>query len=152
MQVKAHAKFVRISPKKVRLVANLIAGMKPANALLQLQVTNKRSTKVIETLLKSAMANAKNNFNVNPDNMVISQILVNQGPTMRRYRPRAMGRASIIRKRTSHVSLELSDNMISKNESEAGKESGAEKTVDLKQTKTVKKSSTKNANTNEPKA
>ncbi len=109
MDIKAHAKFVRISPRKVRLVTNLVSGMKVPHALVQLQMTSKRSAPVIEKLIRSAMANARHNFKVDPDTLVISEAFVNQGPTMKRWRPRAMGRAAKIRKRTSHISIILSD-------------------------------------------
>ena len=109
MDIKAHAKFVRISPRKVRLVTNLVQGMKVPHALVQLKMTTKRSAPVLEKLIKSAMANARHNFKVDPDNLVISEAIVNMGPTMKRWRPRAMGRAAKIRKRTSHISVTLSD-------------------------------------------
>ncbi len=109
MDIKAHAKFVRISPRKVRLVTGLVKGMTVPHALVQLKMTTKRSAPVVKKLIESAMANARHNFKVDPEALVISEALVNQGPTMKRWRPRAMGRAAKIRKRTSHISITLSD-------------------------------------------
>jgi len=97
-----------MSPRKVRLVANMIKGMKAKQAEQQLLFINKRSTHPLLGLLRSAIANAHNNFDI-PENsdMYVKNIRVNQGPTLKRWQPRAFGRAYTIRKRTSHVLLEL---------------------------------------------
>lgn len=105
MEARAIAKYVRVSPKKVRQVINLIRN-KPVNeALLILRYLPKKAAKLVEKVLKSAIANAENNFNMDVDKLYISKICVDQGPMMKRIRPRAMGRAYLIRKRTSHITV-----------------------------------------------
>ena len=108
MLFKARLKHLRISPRKVRLVAGLIKGLSVKQAEIQLKFSTKRSVGPILKLLNSAVANAKNNGDVSKDNLVISNITVDIGPTLKRWRPRAMGRASSIMKRTSHITLTLS--------------------------------------------
>lgn len=111
MEIKAHAKIVRISPQKVRLTADLVKGLKAGFAIVQLQVLSKRSTTVFIKLIKSAMANARHNFNISePEQLIVKNVYVNDGPTMKRWSPRAMGRACTIRKRTSNITVVLSDN------------------------------------------
>ncbi len=112
MEAKAHARYIRIAPRKVRLVADMIRGKKVEEALNYLHFTNKKASKPIGKLLHSAVANfmnAENAPNLDPEDLIIKSIWVNKGPTMKRYRPRAMGRASIIRKRFCHISIVLSD-------------------------------------------
>lgn len=109
MEVLAKLKYLRISPRKVRLVTNLIKGLDVKEAEHQLQFLPKRAAKPILKLLKSAIANATNNFNLNPDNLFISQIKVDQGPTLIRYIPRARGVANEIRKRSSHITIILKE-------------------------------------------
>jgi large subunit ribosomal protein L22 len=107
MEVKAKLNYLRMSPRKVRLVANLIKGMNTKRALLELGFLPKRSALPVLKLLKSAVANAKHNFQLSGDALYIKSILVNQGTTLKRFTPRAFGRASPIRKRTSHILLTL---------------------------------------------
>lgn len=109
MEAKAHAKFVRIAPRKVQLVVDLIRGKQVGEAIAILRHTPKSASPVVEKLLNSAIANAENNYSMDVNNLVISQAYVNQGPTMKRFRPRAMGRASRINKRTSHITLVVSE-------------------------------------------
>lgn len=105
MEAKAVAKYVRISPKKVRQVIDIVRN-KPINeALLILRYLPKKAAKIVEKVLRSAIANAENNFNMNVDKLYIYRIFVDQGPTLKRIRPRAMGRAYLIRKRTSHITV-----------------------------------------------
>ena len=105
MEARAIAKYVRISPKKVRQVINLIRN-KPVNeALLILRFLPKKAARVVEKVLKSAIANAENNFEMDVDRLYVHRIFVDQGPTLKRIRPRAMGRAFLIRKRTSHITV-----------------------------------------------
>lgn len=108
MEVHAFARFVRIAPRKVRLVVDLIRGVTVTEALIRLQTTEKGSTTVVEKLLKSAMANASHNFKLDPSGLKIGMIRVDEGPMLKRYDSRAFGRAEVIRKRTSHISLTLS--------------------------------------------
>jgi large subunit ribosomal protein L22 len=105
MQAKAVAKYVRISPRKVRQVVNLIRGKKISDAFAILQFTANGSTDDVAKVLKSAVANAGHNYDMNVDDLIITEICVDQGPTLKRIKPRAMGRADQIRKRTSHITV-----------------------------------------------
>lgn len=109
MEAKAHARSVRISARKVKLVIDLIRGKQVGEAIAILRHTPKSASPVVEKLLNSAVANAENNHSMNVNNLVVSEVFVNQGPTMKRFRPRAMGRASRINKRTSHITLVVSE-------------------------------------------
>lgn len=107
MEVKAITKYVRVAPRKVRLVAELVTGKQVDTAAGILKFTNKKSAGILAKTLKSATANAENNNNMDGDSLFIKEITVNEGPTLKRFRPRAMGRASRIRKRTSHITVTL---------------------------------------------
>jgi len=109
MEVKASLKYLRISPRKVRLVANLIKGLPVNEAELQLKAIKKRSSEPILKLLKSAISNAEHNFQLERDNLFIKSLKVNAGPTLKRYMPRARGTAYEIKKRTSHLEMVLSE-------------------------------------------
>ncbi|EDL62472.1 50S ribosomal protein L22 [Bacillus salacetis] len=109
MQAKAVAKTVRIAPRKVRLVVDLIRGKQVGEAVAILNLTPKAASPVVEKVLKSAIANAEHNYDMDVNNLVISDAFVNEGPTMKRFRPRAMGRASQINKRTSHITIVVSE-------------------------------------------
>ena len=116
MEVKAHLNRLRISPRKVRLVAGLVRKMNIDEARKQLEFLNKKPTDLILKLVNSAVANAKNNFDLSEDNLYISEIFVNEGQTMKRWRPRAMGRAARINKRTCCVTVVLSEMIGKKSE------------------------------------
>ena len=103
MEVKAVAKHVRIAPRKVRLVVDLIRGKQVGEAIAILAHTPKAASPVVEKVLKSAIANAEHNFELEPNSLVVSKVFVDEGATLKRFRPRAMGRASKINKRTSQV-------------------------------------------------
>ena len=103
----AKLRHLRISPRKVRLVADLIRGKNVEDALNILQFTNKRSSIPIARILKSAVANADQKGGVDVDRLFVKTITVDGGPTIKRFRPRAMGRATPILKRTSHVFVGL---------------------------------------------
>jgi large subunit ribosomal protein L22 len=103
----AKLRHLRIAPRKVRLVADLIRGKNVEEALAILQFTNKRSSLPIAKLLQSAVANADQKEGVDVDRLFVKTITVDGGPTIKRFRPRAMGRATPILKRTSHVSIAL---------------------------------------------
>ena len=105
MQSKAIAKTVRIAPRKVRLILDLVRGKEVGEAISILKLTNKRSSPVVEKLVKSAVANAEHNYDMDIDNLYISEIFADEGPTMKRFRPRAQGRATKINKRTSHITV-----------------------------------------------
>jgi len=109
MQVSAKLNNLKISPRKVRLVVDVVRGMKVQKALDQLKFINKKSTANISKLLNSAIANAENNFELKKDNLLIKEIRVDEGMTMKRSMPRARGRATVIRKRVSHVMITLSE-------------------------------------------
>lgn len=110
----AKLKTIRIAPRKVRLVADLIRGKKVSDARDILAFTSKGCSPIVGKLLESAVANAEDvasqkRERIDPDEMIISTILVNEGPTIHRFRPAARGRATRIRKRTCHIELEISD-------------------------------------------
>ena len=109
MEAKAVAKTIRIAPRKVRLVLDLIRGKSAGEAIAILKLKNKASSPVVEKLLMSALANAENNYNMNVDGLIIKEAYANEGPTLKRFRPRAQGRASAINKRTSHITIVVAD-------------------------------------------
>jgi large subunit ribosomal protein L22 len=109
MQAKAVARTVRIAPRKARLVVDLIRGKQIGEAIAILNLTPKASSPIVEKVLKSAIANAEHNYEMDTNSLVISQAFVDEGPTLKRFRPRAMGRASAINKRTSHITIVLSE-------------------------------------------
>jgi len=109
MEVNAKLKFVRIAPRKAQLVADLIRGKRSEEALNILTFTKKASAKIIIKLLKSAIANATQKKNIDVDRLYIKKITVDQGPTMKRFPPRALGRATTIRKRASHITIVLDE-------------------------------------------
>ena len=103
----AIARYVRISSRKVKIVIDLIRGKSVKEAEAILRYTPKAATEPVLKLLKSAVANAENNLELNRDDLYVAEVYANQGPTLMRYRPRAHGRASRIRKRTSHITIVL---------------------------------------------
>ncbi len=108
MEARATARFIRVAPRKARLVADHIRGMRAGEAQGFLTHSPKRAAESIEKLLRSALANLMNQDdarNIDVNEAVIKEIRVDDGPTMRRWRPRAMGRATRIRKRTSHMTV-----------------------------------------------
>ena len=107
MKITAKLNHLRMSPKKIRLVANLVRGMDAKEAEVQLKFLTKKGAEPILKLLNSGVANAQHDFNIEKDNLFISEIQVNEGPTLKRWRARAMGRAAPIMKRTSHINLVL---------------------------------------------
>ncbi|UII56079.1 50S ribosomal protein L22 [Cytobacillus spongiae] len=109
MQSKAVARTVRIAPRKVRLVVDLIRGKQVGEAVAILNLTPKAASPVVEKVLKSAIANAEHNYEMDINNLVVTQAFVDEGPTLKRFRPRAMGRASQINKRTSHITIVVSE-------------------------------------------
>ena len=109
MQAKAVANTVRIAPRKARLVVDLIRGKQVGEAVAILNLTPKAASPIVEKVLKSALANAEHNYEMDVNNLVVAQAFVDEGPTLKRFRPRAMGRASQINKRTSHITIVLSE-------------------------------------------
>ena len=105
--VKAKARYVRIAPRKARLIADQVRGMHIESARALLQFSPRGAAHPIQKLINSAAANAENNHDLIGDEMRVSSITVDEGPTLRRFRPRAMGRATPINKRTSHIAVAL---------------------------------------------
>ena len=109
MEAKAVAKYVRIAPRKVRVVMDLIRGKNVAEAFAILKFTPKAGADVIEKVLRSAVANAENNFDMDVDKLYVSACFVDQGPTLKRIHPRSRGQAFKILKRTSHITVAVDE-------------------------------------------
>ena len=105
--VKAQGKYIRQSPYKMRLVLNLIRGLQVQDALNVLTFTKRKASVEIKQVLESAIANAEANYNLNASELFVSKAIADEGPTLKRFRPRARGRAGRINKRTSHLLIEL---------------------------------------------
>jgi large subunit ribosomal protein L22 len=106
-RARATVKNVRISSRKVKIVIDLIRGKKAEDALAILEFTPKAASPVVKKLLESAIANAENNLNLNRDELYVAEVYANQGPTYKRYWARSHGRADVILKRTSHITVVL---------------------------------------------
>jgi len=109
VETKASAKYIRISPRKARLVVDLIRGRDVADAQQILDYSPKAAARVVGKILNSAIANAEHNNKLDPDELYVCRAYVDEGPTLKRFRPRAMGRATRINKRTSHITLVLDE-------------------------------------------
>lgn len=105
MEAKAIARHIRIAPRKVRIVVDLIRGKNVGEAFSILKFTPKVASPVVDKVLRSAIANAEHNFDMNVDKLYISEVFVDQGPTMKRIHPRSRGQAFKILKRSSHVTV-----------------------------------------------
>ncbi|MDR2670719.1 MAG: 50S ribosomal protein L22 [Oscillospiraceae bacterium] len=105
MEARAHLRYLRISPRKVQIVGELIRGKDAKTAQAILKHTPKAASEPLLKVLRSACANAENNFEMDTDNLVVSEVLVGPGPTLKRISPRAQGRAFRILKRTSHITV-----------------------------------------------
>lgn len=105
MEAKAKARYVRVSPRKARRAIDLIRGMPVTEARRVLGLSNLGATTPVRKVLDSAVANAENNGGAVPENLVVARAFVDEGPTLRRWRPRALGRATRVRKRTSHITV-----------------------------------------------
>jgi len=108
-EITAKLRHLRIAPRKVRLVADLIRGKMALQSLAVLRHTTKKAARPMAKLLQSAIVNAKNNFQLDEDNLYISKLFVDEGPKLKRWRPRAMGRAYPIQKKTSHITICLKE-------------------------------------------
>ena len=104
---RAVAKYVRVSPRKVQIVIDLIRGKQVDDALAILMYTPKSAAPVVEKLLNSAIANAENNLEMSRENLYVAEVYANQGPTLKRYWARSHGRADLIKKHTSHITIVL---------------------------------------------
>ena len=109
MEAKAVAKYIRISPRKARLVADMIRGKSVTQAVSTVRFCNKKAAGLIEKVLLSAVANAKQVTGSEEEVLTVKSIFVDEGPTLKRFLPRAMGRATRIRKRTSHITVVVDD-------------------------------------------
>jgi large subunit ribosomal protein L22 len=109
MEVKAVTRYVRMAPRKARLVTELIKGKPVEEALTILRFVPKKAARLVDKTLRSAVANAEQNPNIDVDTLYIKRIFVDEGPTMKRWRARAMGRATKIIKRTSHITVILDE-------------------------------------------
>lgn len=107
IRIQVILRDIRIAPRKVRLVAGIIRGMDALAAVDQLSFLRKKSAEAIKKLLLSAVANAKNVYKIEKENLKIDQVLVNKGSTLKRWQPKAMGRATPIHKKCSHVTIVL---------------------------------------------
>lgn len=107
MEVKAKARFIRMSPRKVRLVVDAVRGLSVPHALTQLRFINKAAALPVRKVIESAAANAEHNFSLKRADLTVKEISVDGGPIFKRWRPRAMGRSAPIRKRTSHINVTL---------------------------------------------
>ena len=108
VQTKAQLNFLRMTPQKVRLVAGLVRGLEVSRALEQLQFSSKQAALPVKKLIESAIANAKHNHNIKEETLKIETIFVNEGSVLKRWMPRAMGRATPLRKKSSHITVILS--------------------------------------------
>lgn len=109
MEIKAAARFVRISPRKARLIMGQVRGKRVEEALNMLSFASQRGAGIVKKLIHSAVANAQENANMDVDSLYIAKIYADEGPTLKRWRPRALGRATRIRKRTSHLTVVLDE-------------------------------------------
>lgn len=105
MEARAQARYVRVTPMKARRVIDLIRGLAASEAQAVLQYAPQAATEPVGKVLDSAIANATNNLGLDPDSLYVSEAYVDEGPTLKRFRPRAQGRAYRIRKRTSHITV-----------------------------------------------
>ncbi len=109
MEAKAKARYIRVTPRKARLVVDLIRGKRAGEAMNMLKFMPQHASRIVEKLLRSAIANAEQKNISDVDRLRIKEAFVDKGPTMKRVMPRAMGRANIIKKRSSHITLVLGE-------------------------------------------
>ena len=145
MEAKAVAKYVRMSSSKLKPVADLVRGKDLAEALTILKFTPGKGSELVEKVVQSAAANAENNHEMNTDALYVAEISANQGPTMKRWRPGAQGRAGMILKRTSHINVVLKERENFKAAAKAETESAKEE-----EAKTEEKAETKKAAAKKP--
>ena len=109
MEARAVGKYIRISPQKIRLVADVVRGLDVDKAITTLKFMPKKGAKILRQVLESAVANATQDDQVDVDNLFVKKIAIDGGPSLKRIRPRAMGRATKIIKRTSHITVVLDE-------------------------------------------
>lgn len=105
MEARAIAKYIRMTPRKVRQVVDLVRGKNVAEALILLRFTPKAASEVISKVIKSAAANAEHNFSMSPESLFVAEAMVDPGPTLKRMMPRPHGRANKMLKRSSHITI-----------------------------------------------
>ena len=109
MEVRAQARYMRVGPRKARYVVDMVRGRKAEDALNILKFTPRKAARIVHKVLSSAVANAEQRSDIDVDTLYIKRIFVDEGPTLKRWRPRAMGRATRILKRTSHITVILDE-------------------------------------------
>ncbi len=109
MEAKAQAKMVRISSRKMKIVIDLIRGKDIGEAFAILRLTPRAASPIVEKILKSAVANAEHNYDMDVEKLYVKEVFVGEGPTLKRFRPRAQGRATQILKRTSHTTVVVAE-------------------------------------------
>ncbi|MGP4024672.1 MULTISPECIES: 50S ribosomal protein L22 [Actinomadura] len=124
MEARAQARFIRVTPRKARRVVDLIRGLPAAEAQAVLRFAPQAASEPVGKVLASAIANAEHNFKLDSDTLVVSRAWVDEGPTLKRFRPRAQGRAYRINKRTSHITVVVE----SREEASSGASGGGKKT------------------------
>ncbi len=139
MDVRAKARYVRISPRKVRLVLDAVRNLHPEKAVIHLSLMPQKSARPVRKLIESAIANAENNFKLKKADLKIKSLVADEGPTIKRWRPRAFGRAAMIRKRTSHISVVLSDGKVDLVDLKEDRKEEAKKTKKTEENKNIKK-------------
>lgn len=107
VEARAIARFVMTAPRKLRLLADAIRGKRVKEALVYLRFAQKRAARIVSNVVTSASANAENAYQMNPDELYISNVTVDGGPVLKRFMPRAMGRAAMVKKRTSHLTVKV---------------------------------------------
>ncbi|BBO92582.1 50S ribosomal protein L22 [Desulfosarcina ovata] len=112
MEVRATQRHVRISPQKVRMIADAIKGKPAEDAINALKFMPQKSAGIVEKIMRSAVANADQNTSIDVDELIVSNLLVDQGPSLKRFKARARGRGARILKRTSHITVVLSEGLV----------------------------------------
>lgn len=140
-EVTAKLSYLRIGPRKVRLAADLVRGKKALKAVEILSLLNKKAAHPVRKLISSAIANAEHNYSLPAESLRVSEILVDEGPTLKRWTPKARGRATTIRKRTSHVKVTLASDYV-KPETKKTVKKTEDKNQVAKKRSSVKKSET----------
>ena len=112
MEVKAVAKYIRISPNKVRMLVGAVKGKPVEKGLDKLKFMPQKAAAIVEKVVRSAVANADQNPDIDVDSLVIRSVIVDQGPTLKRFRARARGRGSRILKRTAHITVVLAEDLV----------------------------------------
>ena len=145
MEVKAKARYIRMSPRKIRLVVDVVRGMPVTQALTQLKFMKKHAALPVSKLIDSAIANAENNFKLKRDSLFVKTIVADGGPTLHRWTPKAHGRATPIRKRTTHITVVL-DELEKKETKVTEKKVDKEKKVEEKKVTAKKPAASKKTN------